>query len=94
MIRKIDPADQPIVTIAIQSDLPDGELFQIVDKKIKPQFEQVNQVGLVNIVGGRKREIKVELDRNKLKSREISASQLVDFKSLVKTFQQELFQTL
>ena len=76
VIRKIDPADQPIVTIAVQSDLPDGELYQIVDKKIKPQFEQVNQVGLVNIIGGRKREIKVELDRNKLKSREISASQV------------------
>jgi len=76
VIRKIDPADQPIITIAVQSDLPDGELYQVVDKKIKPQFEQVNQVGLVDIVGGRKREIKVELDRNKLKSREISASQV------------------
>jgi HAE1 family hydrophobic/amphiphilic exporter-1 len=76
IIRKLDPADQPIITIAVQSDLPDGELFQFVDKKIKPQFEQVNQVGLVEIVGGRKREIKVELDRNKLKSREISASQV------------------
>ncbi len=77
VIRKIDPADQPIVTIAVESDLPDGELYQIVDKKIKPQFEQVNQVGLVEIIGGRKREIKVELDRNKLKSREISANQVV-----------------
>lgn len=77
VIRKIDPADQPIMTIAVQSDLPDGELYQVVDKKIKPQFEQVPQVGLVSIVGGRKREIKVELDRNKLKSREISASQVV-----------------
>ncbi|MBC7538982.1 MAG: efflux RND transporter permease subunit [Bacteriovorax sp.] len=76
VIRKIDPADQPIITIAVQSNLPDGELYQVVDKKIKPQFEQVNQVGLVDIVGGRKREIKVELDRNKLKSREISASQV------------------
>lgn len=76
VIRRIDPADQPIMTIAVQSDLPDGELYQLVDKKIKPQFEQVNQVGLVEIVGGRKREIKVELDRNKLKSREISASQV------------------
>lgn len=76
IIRKIDPADQPIVTIAVQSNLPDGELYQIVDKKIKPQFEQVNQVGLVDIIGGRKREIKVELDRNKLKAREISASQV------------------
>lgn len=76
VIRRIDPADQPIMTIAVQSDLPDGELYQLVDKKIKPQFEQVNQVGLVEIVGGRKREIKVELDRSKLKSREISASQV------------------
>jgi HAE1 family hydrophobic/amphiphilic exporter-1 len=76
VIRKIDPADQPIITIAVQSDLSDGELFQVVDKEIKPQFEQVNKVGLVEIVGGRKREIKVELDRKKLKSHEISASQV------------------
>jgi HAE1 family hydrophobic/amphiphilic exporter-1 len=76
VIRKIDPADQPIITIAVQADLPDGELFQVVDKRVKPLVEQVNQVGLVEIVGGRKREIKVELDRNKLKSREISASQV------------------
>jgi HAE1 family hydrophobic/amphiphilic exporter-1 len=76
VIRKLDPADQPIVTIAVQSELSDGELYQIVDKKIKPQFEQINQVGLVEIVGGRKREIKVEIDRNKLKSHEISASQV------------------
>jgi len=76
IIRKIDPADQPIITIAVQSDLPDGELYQVVDKKIKPLFEQVNQVGLVEIVGGLKREIKIELDRKKLKSHEISASQV------------------
>ncbi len=76
VIRKIDPADQPIITISVESDLPDGELFQYIDKKIKPVIEQVNQVGLVDIYGGRKREIKVELDRNKLKAREISASQV------------------
>jgi HAE1 family hydrophobic/amphiphilic exporter-1 len=78
IIRKIDPADQPIITVSVASDLPDGELYQYVDKKIKPMFEQVNQVGLVEIFGGRKREIKVELDRNKLKAREISASQVSD----------------
>lgn len=76
VIRKIDPADQPIMTISVASTLPDGQLFQYVDKKVKPMFEQVNQVGLVEIFGGRKREIKVELDRNKLKQREISASQV------------------
>ncbi len=78
IIRKIDPADQPIITLAVESDLSDGELYQLVDKKIKPLMEQVIQVGLVEIVGGRKREIKVELDRNKLKSMAISAGQVVD----------------
>lgn len=78
VIRKIDPADQPIVTLAVEADIPDGELYLFVDKKVKPLLEQVNQVGLVEIVGGRKREIKVELDRNKLKSREISATQVAN----------------
>jgi HAE1 family hydrophobic/amphiphilic exporter-1 len=76
-IRRLDPADQPIMTVSVKSKLPDGELFQLVDKKIKPLIEQVNQVGLVDIQGGRKREIKVELDRTKLKAREISASQVI-----------------
>ena len=67
-IRRLDPADQPIVTVSVKSKLSEGELFQIVDKKIKPQIEQVNQVGLVDIQGGRKREIKVELDRDKFAS--------------------------
>ncbi len=75
-IRRIDPADQPILTVAIKSKLPEGEVFNIVDRKVKPKFEQVNQVGLVEILGGRKREIKVELDRKKLKAHEISASQV------------------
>jgi HAE1 family hydrophobic/amphiphilic exporter-1 len=75
-IKRIDPADQPILTIAVKSNLPEGELFKIVDKQLKPKFEQVNQVGLVEISGGRKREIKVELDRAKLKAHEISASQV------------------
>jgi HAE1 family hydrophobic/amphiphilic exporter-1 len=77
LIRRLDPADQPIMTVSVKSKIADGELFQLVDKKIKPLIEQINQVGLVNIQGGRKREIKVELDRKKLKAREISASQVV-----------------
>jgi HAE1 family hydrophobic/amphiphilic exporter-1 len=77
VIRRLDPADQPIMTVSAKSKLPDGELYQIIDKKVKPLIEQVNQVGLVDIQGGRKREIKVELDRKKLKAREISASQVV-----------------
>jgi HAE1 family hydrophobic/amphiphilic exporter-1 len=74
VIRRIDPADQPILIMAVNADLPPGELFDLVNERIKPRLEQVSQVGLVEILGGRKREIQVQLDRGKLKDRELSAT--------------------
>lgn len=76
VIRRIDPADQPILQLALDADLPDAQLFDLADDKIKPKLEQVQQVGLVSVLGGRKREIQIQLDRNKLKQHEISVSQV------------------
>lgn len=72
--RKVSPSDSPILGIALQADLPDAELYDLAKEKISPQFEQVDQVGQVDIVGGRKREIHVQLDRNKLNAADISAT--------------------
>lgn len=74
IIRRIDPADQPIMYVALQSELPPAELYDLADQIVKPRFEQVDQVGLVEILGGRKREIHVELDLKKMSDMEISAS--------------------
>jgi HAE1 family hydrophobic/amphiphilic exporter-1 len=75
-IRRIDPSDMPVLILAVKADLPPAELFDLAHEHIKPRLEQVNRVGLVNILGGRKREIQVQLDRFKLKRHEISASQV------------------
>jgi hydrophobic/amphiphilic exporter-1 (mainly G- bacteria), HAE1 family len=72
VIRRIDPADQPIVKIALNAELSESQLFDIADDVIRPKLEQVNQVGLVEVTGGRKRELHVNLDRSKLKARELS----------------------
>jgi len=77
-IRRVDPADQPILVVSLSANLPAAELYDLASEEIRPRFEQINQVGLVAITGGRKREIRVELDRNKLQSFEISASQVVN----------------
>lgn len=74
VIRRVDPADQPIMTVALKANVGTGELFDIADQVIKPQIQQVNQVGLVEILGGRKREIRVELDQEKLRDYELSAT--------------------
>lgn len=74
VIRRIDPSDQPILIVGINANLPEGDLYDLVNERIKPKIEQVSQVGVVEILGGRKREVQVQLDRKKLKEREISAT--------------------
>ncbi len=76
VIRRIDPGDQAVLTLSVEADLPPQKLFDLADNVIRTKIEQVNQVGLVEVVGGREREIHVELDRRKLKSHELSASQV------------------
>lgn len=78
IIRKIDPSAQPIMIMAIRTNLKGGELYDLANEVIKPKIEQVNQVGQVEIVGVQKREIQVQLDRQKLKNREISVMQVVE----------------
>ncbi|MBI3535466.1 MAG: efflux RND transporter permease subunit, partial [Deltaproteobacteria bacterium] len=75
-IRRIDPADQPILILALKANLPTYKLFDLANEVIRPQLEQVSKVGLVEVVGGRKREVELFLDREKLKHFEISATQV------------------
>jgi HAE1 family hydrophobic/amphiphilic exporter-1 len=76
VIRRLDPADMPVISVAVSSDLPPAKLYDLTKESIKPRLEQVSQVGVVNISGGKKREIWVELDRNKLFAHELSASRV------------------
>lgn len=66
LIIRFDPADQPVIRYSLFADLPPAELYELAKEEIKPQIEQVNNVGAVKLIGGVKREIQIELDRNKL----------------------------
>ena len=72
IIRRVDPADQPIITVVLTSNLPEAEAFDLADNFIRPKLEQTADVGMVEIIGARKREIQILLDQNKLKNHEIS----------------------
>ncbi len=76
VIRRIDPSDQPVIVVALDAKLSDAKLFDVADQIIRPKLEQVSKVGLVEILGGRKREIHVALDRTKLKKRELSVTSI------------------
>src|SRR5262245_28542437 len=53
IIRRIDPSDQPVVVLAVKAkeDLPPSELYDVANEVIRPRIEQVNQVGLVDVIG-------------------------------------------
>ena len=73
-ISLMDPANMPIMKLVLSADLPESKLYDVAEFTIKPALEQVNNVGSVKLVGGRKREIQVVLDRAALKKRELSVS--------------------
>lgn len=76
VIRRFDPADQPVMTLAVVSPIEPGQLFDLVEEKIKPQIERIPDVGQVNIVGGRKKEIHILVNKNKLQERNLSMTQV------------------
>lgn len=78
IVRRFDPADQAIARLGIVSELDPAKLFDVVDEIIKGQFETIQGVGLVSIIGGRKREIQVLVDREKLQDRNLSLIQIAD----------------
>src|SRR5258707_13352388 len=53
--NKANPADAPILTLAITSDsMPLPQVEDLVDTRLAPKISQLNGVGLVSISGGRK----------------------------------------
>jgi len=76
LIRRIDPADQPIVRVALSAKIDPAALFDAADLIVKPELERINGVGLVDVVGGRKREISVVVEKDKLDRYELSMQQV------------------
>ncbi|HMU82718.1 MAG TPA: efflux RND transporter permease subunit [Leptospiraceae bacterium] len=73
IIVRFDPADQPVVRYALFADLPPARLYELAKEKIKPRLEQAPDVGSIALIGGVKREIQIEIDRNKLNALQLSA---------------------
>jgi hydrophobic/amphiphilic exporter-1 (mainly G- bacteria), HAE1 family len=65
-IQKIDPDAAPILTFAVYGPRDRKELTEIADKKIKQALETVKDVGSIQLMGERKREIQLLLNADRL----------------------------
>lgn len=77
IIEKIETDAAPILTIALSGDAPVREITEFADKVLQRQLEATSGVGQIQLIGGRERQINVELDSARLASLGLTAADVV-----------------
>jgi len=76
IVQKFDLKALPIIDLILTGPLKLTELYDIADKQLKDRLSQVEEVANVDIIGGGKREIRVELDNRIVFQNAISLQQI------------------
>jgi len=76
VIQRLDFDAAPILSISVYGSRSLKELTDIADKQIKQRLESVRGIGSIDIVGGRRREIQLWLDANKLQAYRLTIDQV------------------
>ena len=75
-IEKADLNSFPILRISVRGSMDPVALYQFVKDNVKPALEQVPGVATIDLVGGKQREIRVEVDNSRLRAYNISLMQV------------------
>jgi len=75
-ISKVSPSDRPILELTVVTSMDAQQSFDLVENEVLPQIQQIEGIGETRMLGGRKREIQVNVDKNKLIHRGLSLSQV------------------
>ncbi|MBI2941067.1 MAG: efflux RND transporter permease subunit [Chloroflexi bacterium] len=75
-IVKADINALPVLNVALSGPLSIEELSRLADDRIIPRLNSVNGVASVALIGGRKREIQVSLNHDKLRAYGLSVFQV------------------
>ncbi|MCY4753598.1 efflux RND transporter permease subunit [Pelomonas aquatica] len=75
--RKVNPADAPIMIVALTSDtLTRGQMYDAASTVLAQRLSQVDGVGQVNVGGGALPAVRIELDPHKLAAQGIALEQV------------------
>jgi HAE1 family hydrophobic/amphiphilic exporter-1 len=75
-ISKFALDELPVLRMGATATLPSREFFQFLKDKIQPRLAKLPGVGQITLVGGDEREIKVNIDAQKLRSYGLSLLQV------------------
>ncbi len=67
LYAKINPADAPVMTLAVTSDtLPLTDVENLVDTRLGQKISQIPGVGLVSLSGGARPAVRIQIDTQQL----------------------------
>jgi multidrug efflux pump len=75
--RKVNPADTPILTLAVTSaSLPLPQVHDLVDTRIAQKLAQIPGVGMVSLAGGQRPAVRVQVSPGELAQRGLSMAEV------------------
>ena len=78
LIQRFNPDDQPVVSLAVRSDIRSvRDLTTLADQVIVKRLQTVRDVGRVTIAGGVKRQINIELDPGRMHSLRVGVNDIM-----------------
>jgi len=78
IVQKLDTDAAPVLRIAVSAPRTLREVTDIADKQIKQRIEAISGVGQVEIIGGRRREIQVWVDPDKMRAFNVTAADVAN----------------
>ncbi len=75
-ISRVDIGATPILTYAVNSDLPTPALRSLLKERLEPALGQVAGVAQVRILGGDTREVRVDVDASRAKAAGVAPAQI------------------
>lgn len=77
IIQKFDINAKPVATMALVGDVPIDELYDYADNELRDRLTVIQGVADVQLIGGAKREVQLQLDREKLAARGLTTMDVV-----------------
>src|SRR5688572_29306614 len=75
--RKVNPADTPILTLAVSSQtLPLSTVYDLVDTRVSQKLSQAPGVGLVTLAGGQRPAVRIQVNPAALAANGLSMEQV------------------
>jgi len=75
--RKVNPADTPIITLAVTSaSLPLPEVHDLVDTRVAQKLAQLPGVGMVSLAGGQRPAVRIQVNPSELAARGLNLADI------------------